>query len=90
MLRASNNLPEHLFTVITPWIDTIARRLGPGDYSLSMTDSSTSEGWLRKTNFKEDGESSIQATIRLEVSRHDAKLMLKNKAKTTASGSLEG
>jgi hypothetical protein len=34
-----------------------------------MTDSTTSEGWLKKTNFIEDGESLIQATIRLEVAR---------------------
>jgi hypothetical protein len=34
-----------------------------------MTDSTTSEGWLKKTNFIEDGESPIQATIRLEVAR---------------------
>ena len=79
--RASNNLMAHLSTAMTPWIDIIARRLGPGDRSLSMTDSSTSEGWLRKTNFNEDGESPIQATIRLEVSRGDAKRMLKNKVK---------
>ncbi len=32
-----------------------------------MTDSTTSEGWLKKTNFIEDGESPIQATIGLEV-----------------------
>ena len=29
--RASNNLLEHLAAVITPWIDIIAKRLGPGD-----------------------------------------------------------
>jgi hypothetical protein len=34
-----------------------------------MTDSTTSAGWLRKSNFIEDGESPIQATIRLEVTR---------------------
>ena len=34
-----------------------------------MTNSSTLEGWLRKTNFIEDGENLIQATIRLEVAR---------------------
>jgi hypothetical protein len=32
-----------------------------------MTDSTTSEGWLRKSNFIEDGEDPIQATIRIEV-----------------------
>ena len=42
--RASTNLLEHLSTVITPWIDIIAKRLGPGDCSLSMMDSSTLEG----------------------------------------------
>ena len=68
-------------TVITPWIDIKAKRLGPGYCSLSMTDSSTSEGWLRKSNLKEDGESPIQATIRLEVSRSDAKRIMENKTK---------
>ena len=79
--RASNNLLENLATVITTWIDIIAKRLGPGDCSLSMTDSSTSEGWPRKSNFKEDGENPIQATIRLKVSRRDAKRIMENKIK---------
>ncbi len=67
--RASNNLLEHLAAIITPWVDLLAGRLKNGDCALSMTDSSTSEGWLRKTNFIEDGEDPIQATIRLEVAR---------------------
>ena len=79
--QASNNLLEHLATVITPWIDIIAKRLVPGDCSLSMTDSITSEGWLRKSSFKEDRESPIQATVRLEVSRSDAKKIMENKIK---------
>ncbi len=32
-----------------------------------MTNSTTLEGWLKKTNFIEDGKFPIQATIRLEV-----------------------
>ncbi len=63
---ASNNLLEHMASVISPWIDIIAGRLKEGDCSLSMTDSTTSEEWTRKTNFKED-EHRIQATIRIEV-----------------------
>ena len=43
-----------------------------------MTDSTTSEGWLRKSNFIEDGEDPIQATIRLEVARHHATHYLSN------------
>ena len=70
--RASNNLLEHIAAIITPWVDIIAGRLKSGDCALSMTDSTTSEGWLKKSNFIEEGESPIQATIRLEVARHHA------------------
>ena len=76
--------------MITPWINIIDKRLNPGDCSLSMTDGSTSEVWLRKSNFKEDRESPIQATVRLKVSRSDTKTMMENKIKMTASGSLTG
>ena len=77
--RASNNLLEHIGSIITPWVDVIEKRLGPGDCSLSMTDSSTSEGWARKTNFKEDGEEPIQATIRLEVARSEQRRNMEKK-----------
>ncbi len=53
---ASNNLLEHLAAVITPWIDIIAGRLSKGDCALSMTDNTTSEGWLQRTNFKEEND----------------------------------
>ena len=72
---------EHLATVITPWIYIIAKRLGSGDCSLSMRGNSTSEGWLIKSNFKEDGESPIQATVRIEVSRSDTNIIMENKIK---------
>jgi hypothetical protein len=65
--RASNNLLKHIAAIITLWVDIIAGRLTRGDCTLSMTNSTTSEGWLKKTNFIENGESPIQATIRLEV-----------------------
>ena len=70
--RASNNLLEHIAAIITTWVDILAGRLKHGDCALSMTDSTTSAGWLRKSNFIEDDESPIQATIRLEVARHHA------------------
>ena len=71
--RVTNNLLEHLASVISPWIDILNGRLQTGNCALSMTDSSTSEGWLRKTNFKEDDEEPIQASIRIEVARTHAK-----------------
>jgi hypothetical protein len=67
--QASNNLLEHIAAIITPWVDIIAGRLTHSDCALSMMDSTTLEGWLKKTNFIEDGESPIQATIRLKVAR---------------------
>jgi hypothetical protein len=69
---ATNNLLEHIATIITPWIDIIWGRLHPGACALSMTDSTTSEGWLRKTNFSKLNNDPIQATVRLEVARMHA------------------
>jgi hypothetical protein len=66
--RASNNLLEHMAGIISPWFDILAGCLNDGDCSLSMMDSTTSEGWMRKMNFKED-ENGIQATIRIEVAQ---------------------
>ena len=78
LFRASNNLLEHIASIITPWIDILEKRLLFEDCALSMTDSTTSEGWARKTNFKEDGEEPIQATTRLEVARAHATRFLEN------------
>jgi hypothetical protein len=47
-------------------------RLKEGDCALSMTNNTMLEGWLKKTNFIEDGEEPIQATIQLEVACHHA------------------
>jgi len=44
--RASNNLLEFMASIISPWIDILAGRLSRGDCALSMTDSTTSAGWL--------------------------------------------
>jgi hypothetical protein len=44
-----------------------------------MTDSMTSEGLLKKTNFTEDGESPIQATNRLKIPPHFKIVLLPSK-----------
>jgi hypothetical protein len=41
-----------------------------------MTDSTTAEGWLRKSNFTELGESLIQASVRIEAAWKFATLMM--------------
>lgn len=70
--RASNNLLEFIASIVTPWIDLISKRLRPGDCALSMTDSTTSAGWLKKTNFLEEGSDPIEETVRLEIARKHA------------------
>ena len=61
--QASNNLLKHLAAIITPWVDLLASRLKNSNCALLVTNSSTSEGWLGKTNFIEDGKDPVQATI---------------------------
>jgi hypothetical protein len=70
--RARNNLLEHIAAIITPWVEIICGCLHPGACALSMTNSTTFKGWLRKTNFSELKEDPIQATVRLEVARMHA------------------
>ena len=79
--RASNNLLEYITSIITPWVDMLAGRLTQGDCALSMTDSSTSAGWLRKTNFREYtrvNAEPVQAAVRIETAHHHATLFLNN------------
>ncbi len=72
LFQASNNLLEHLAAIITPWVDIIRGCLKVGNCALSMTNSTTSEGWLRKTNFSKLGNDPIQASVRLEAARMHA------------------
>jgi hypothetical protein len=79
--RASNNLLKFMASIISPWIDIIAERLSKGDCALSMTDSTTLAGWIRKTNFKEDILDPIEATTRIEIARHHASLFIEKDIK---------
>jgi hypothetical protein len=76
---SSNNLLKHLARIIIPWINILAGRLKKSDCTLLMTDSLTSEGWLRKSNFIKDSKDPIQTTIRLKVAPNHASQYLLNK-----------
>jgi hypothetical protein len=64
-----NNLLEFLVAIIAPWIDIIKGWLNPGDCALSMTDSTTAEGWMRKSNFVKLDDNPIQVTTRVDAAR---------------------
>jgi len=76
LFRASNNLFKHLAAIISPWVDILAGRLNSQYCVLSMTDSTTAEGWLKKSNFSELGESPIQASARIEACPKQAALFM--------------
>jgi hypothetical protein len=76
LFRASNNLLKFLATIITPWIDIIGGRLSPGDCALAMTDSTTAEGWMKKSNFSKAGDDPIQASTCIDTARKYAQVFL--------------
>jgi hypothetical protein len=67
LFRSSNNLLKHLAAVISLWVDILAGHQKNQDCILSMTDSTTAKGWLKKSNFSELGKSPIQASVRIEA-----------------------
>ena len=76
LFHASNNLLEHLAAIVSLWVDIIAGRLNQEDWVLSMTGSTTAEGWLRKSNFTKLGEDPIQASVRIKAARMQATLFM--------------
>ena len=74
---------KFMASIISPWIDILAGRLTSGDCALSMTDSTTLAGWIRKTSFKEEGDNvnPIEATVRIEIARHHATLFINTNIK---------
>ena len=80
--RATLNMLEHLGSIIGPWIDIIEKMIKPYSCTLSLTDSTTSAGWLRKSNFKEsDNESNELTKAKLKMSRDHALRLLSQKIK---------
>ena len=75
---ASDNLLEFLAVIITPWpwIDIIKRWLNLGDCALSMTDSTTAEGWMQKSNFVKLDNNPIHATTPVDAARKYASIFM--------------
>ena len=78
--RAHINLLEFLASIICIWLDILKGRVPPESCLLSMGDSTTAAGWLRKSNFKEDDENDVETTVKLITARHLANLILHAKA----------
>jgi hypothetical protein len=76
LFRTSNNLLKFLMAIITLWIDIISGQLSPGDCALSMTDSTTAEGWMKNLNFSKAGNDPIQALTRIDTARKYTQVFL--------------
>ncbi len=76
LFHTSNNLLKFLALIIMPWIDIIGGRLSPGDCALSMTDSTTAEGWMKKSYFSKAGNDPIQASTCINAAGKYAQVFL--------------
>ena len=74
---------EFIASTIGPWIDLIEQTLPPLSCILSMTDSTTSAGWLRKSNFTDDSEDESDAHLgcKMELARDHALRLIHNDIK---------
>jgi hypothetical protein len=79
--RASNNLFTFLAAIITPWIDIIGGCLSPIDCAIFMTDSTTAEGWMKKSNFVEPNDNPIQAMAYVDAARKYASIFMNSDIK---------
>jgi hypothetical protein len=59
-LRTSLNSLEFLGCIISIWIDTFHQAIEPESYLLSQTNSMTAMGWLRKSNFANKPDETVQ------------------------------
>jgi len=55
--KAHIDILEYLAQIISIWIDIIERRTKPEDCILSIGDNTSSLGWMRRSNFRQKGES---------------------------------
>lgn len=73
--RAHINLLEFMASIICIWLDILKGNVPPQSCILSMGDSTTATGWLRKSNFQEENEDDTDTTAKLVAARHLASLI---------------
>ena len=74
--RFTLNCLEFLAAVIGPWIDHIEGNLPTLSCALSGTDSTTAEGWLRKSNFVSHGAKDADVAVKLATARKLADMLI--------------
>ena len=78
--RAHINLLEFMGSIICIWLDSIEGTIEPESCLLAMGDSTTSTGWLKKSNFIERDEEDTDTTAKLLAARHLAHIVQRVKS----------
>ena len=76
--RAHINEFEFIAAIVHPWIDILRGRLNRGDCFLVMGDSTTANGWLHKSKYREEGKTAERHAVRLKIARKLAELVIDN------------
>jgi hypothetical protein len=76
--RAHINLLEYITQVVCIWVDICEKRVNKHDCLLSIGDSTSAMGWLRRSNFREKDESDLDWLAKQSVSRKLANLILES------------
>ena len=81
--RATLNMLEFIAATIGPWIDLLEDNLPTLSCILLMTDSTTTNGWLRKSNFPDESEDETEAHLvcKMELARAHSLRLLDNMIK---------
>jgi hypothetical protein len=69
-------LLKHLATIISLWVDILAGCLHHQDCVYSITNITTTEGWLKKSNFTELSKSPIQVSVQTKSAQMQATLFM--------------
>ncbi len=75
-ILSNKQFTQFLAAVITQLINIINGRLNQRDCGLSMTDSTTAEGWMKKINLIKANVDPIQKPTRVDAARHYVKLFM--------------
>ena len=79
--RAHIGLLEYLAQIVSIWLDIYDGDIDVEDCALSMGDSTNAIGWVKKSNFLEEGETHHDQTAKIRCSRKLAELTMQNKIK---------
>lgn len=78
--RFTLNFLECVAAIIGPWMDHLQGELQPLSCILSGTDSTTAEGWLRKTNFSASSDTKEEIAVKLAAARQLATVLIDSKS----------